>query len=128
HWAISRIARGTRMPWLRAHDVLRARAVMVPEELALLDHSWPRPRGHRFFQSTSNGIAAGNTRGEAVLHAVCELVERDAFTLFRLGGEQAGARRALNLASVDDADCSTVLEKFRLAGLAVRAWDIASDI
>ena len=128
HWAIRRVARGARMPWLRAHDVLRGHAVMVPEELALLDHAWPRPHGHGLFQATSNGLAAGNTHGEAALHAVCELVERDAFTLFRLGGAPARARRALDLATVGDPDCRAVLERYRAGGVAVRAWDIVSDI
>ena len=51
-----------------------------------------------FTQTTSNGLAAGSTVEDATLHALYELIERDAFMLFWLAGLPA-----LSIA-IDDSD------------------------
>lgn len=44
-----------------------------------------------FFEST-NGLASGNTRVEAAIHALCEVIERDAMTAALAGGGEMGVR------------------------------------
>jgi ribosomal protein S12 methylthiotransferase accessory factor len=51
-----------------------------------------------FVMTDTNGLASGNTRDEAICHALCELAERDAWTFIELGAHQMPrARRGFAL-------------------------------
>ena len=63
------------VPWVEGHDLLNEVNVLVPEELCRIDFSRPVAEGYGWFHMTTNGVAAGNTMSEAVLHAICELIE-----------------------------------------------------
>ena len=64
---------------------------------------------------------------EAILHGTCEVIERDAATLFSLDYRLSETCR-LDLNSVDDGDCRATIMKLVNAGLVVAVWDITSDI
>ena len=55
------------------------------------------------------------------------MIERDAATLFDLRSEALQERR-VDLASIDDLDCQTLLDRFAAAALAVAVWDMTSDV
>ena len=120
--------------WIEGADLLAGVTRWVPYELVHTNYTLPLPSGSGCFAATSNGLASGNHLLEAISHAICEVVERDAIALWQLrargglddGDGQSSAR--LDLASVDDPDCRAVLEKFRIADVAVSVWDITSDI
>src|SRR5262249_33120742 len=99
----------------------------VPFELVTANYVFA-PGYRPTFRITSNGLASGNHALEAVSHALCEVIERDAHALWSL--RSAGERRAtvLDLASGDDPPCCHVLELLARAGIAARAWDITSDL
>jgi ribosomal protein S12 methylthiotransferase accessory factor len=118
----------TRILWTEAEDLLGGGAVWVPHELVSADYTLPLPPGSGCFQSNTNGLAAGNQRLEAISHALCEVVERDARTLWRMRPTEASSERLLDLDSIDDADCRDVLERLLAAGLRVRVWDITTDV
>jgi YcaO-like protein with predicted kinase domain len=82
--------------------------------------------GPTFFMS-SNGLASGNHPLEAVNHALCELIERDAATLHELQTPEIKASRRVDLNSVDDVDCRAVLTRFAEAGIEVMVFDISPD-
>jgi ribosomal protein S12 methylthiotransferase accessory factor len=88
----------------------------------------PLAWGSGFFFAGSNGLASGNTRFEAISHGICELIERDANTLWRQSTTEERAARRLDLRSVDSAACRDVLDLFERAGIAVCVWDVTSDI
>jgi YcaO-like protein with predicted kinase domain len=73
-------------------------------------------------------LAGGNHALEAISHAICELVERDAYALWWARDEADRAGRLLDLSTVDDPDCQTVLDQYRRAGVAVAAWEMTTDI
>lgn len=61
--------------WIAA-STTSGRPAMIPRDLVTLGR---RPRaGFRLITASSNGLASGNTRDEAVAHALFELIERDA--------------------------------------------------
>ncbi|MCB8819545.1 YcaO-like family protein [Microvirga rosea] len=128
HLLRRRLTRTTPIPWIEAHDVLRERAVLVPEELVTTDFSWPLPQGHGWFLASSNGLAAGNTLQEAQLHAICELVERDALTLWRHRAPEARAGTRIALNEIDDPYADQLLRRYRAASISVALWDTTSDI
>lgn len=68
------------LDWIGATGAATGRAAPVPADLARLDgpdeERW-RPPG---LARSSNGLASGNSYTEAVIHALCEVVERDALS------------------------------------------------
>jgi ribosomal protein S12 methylthiotransferase accessory factor len=77
---------------------------------------------------SSNGLASGNHLLEAISHAICEAVERDATALWYLADENTRAATRVDLATVRDPARSAVLEQFERAGVGVGVWEITSDI
>jgi ribosomal protein S12 methylthiotransferase accessory factor len=108
-------------------DVVSGRATLVPYELVHADTRLPQPEGSGCFTRNTNGLASGNTRAEALLHAMCELIERDADALFRLDGARHAEGR-LDLATVDDPVAMDLLARYDAAGIDVIAWEVTSDV
>lgn len=63
------------MEWCRGYSLVRKREIFVPAFAVFCPYT-DIPFDMRV---TPNGIASGNSREEAILHGMCELVERDAF-------------------------------------------------
>jgi YcaO-like protein with predicted kinase domain len=114
--------------WCEGHDLICAEPVWVPYELVHTDYTWPQPAGSGCFASTSNGLASGNHALEAISHGICEVVERDATTLWRFRDVSARDSTRVDLATVDDPACRQVLERIERAGLASAAWETTTDI
>jgi YcaO-like protein with predicted kinase domain len=117
-----------RLLWCEGRDLLNDESVFVPYELVHTDYTWPQPPGSGCFASSSNGLASGNHLLEAISHGICEVVERDATTLWKFRGRAARDSREVDLASVDDGACCQVLEKFERAEMAVRVWETTTDV
>jgi YcaO-like protein with predicted kinase domain len=113
------------IPWLEGFDLLQQEACWVPAEIVHTDYTQPLDG---YFLAGSNGLASGNHLVEAISSAICELVERDAVAVWSASGIRARAERALNIASVDDPACRALLAKYDKAGMAVRLWDVTTDI
>jgi len=123
------LARNLALLWAEGLNLLAGDAsTWVPFSLVNADWTLPvLPESHVFVAS-SNGLASGNHRLEAVSHAICELVERDATTLWYCGDARTRDATRLSLATVDDACCRRVLEKFNRANVRVAVWDATTDI
>jgi ribosomal protein S12 methylthiotransferase accessory factor len=80
------------------------------------------------FLASSTGLASGNHLLEAVSHALCEIVERDASARLSAMSDEAREARRLDLRTIDDADCRSVLERYRRAGVDVAVWDATSAV
>lgn len=117
-----------RILWCEGRDLMEDETVFVPYELVHSDCTWPQPPGSGCFGGSSNGLASGNHFLEAVSHAICEVVERDATTLWRLRGRADQLTRRVDLATVDDPECERVVALFRRAGLEVAVWETTTDV
>jgi ribosomal protein S12 methylthiotransferase accessory factor len=117
-----------RILWVEARELMGGGSLFVPHELITADYTHPTQPGTGFFQATTNGLASGNHWLEAVLHGLYEVVERDAIALWRAGGDRARDGRAVALDSIDGAVCQELLARYRAAQVAVRIWDVTSDI
>jgi len=129
---LPRHARGSfhgdvRTLWIEGHDVMDGGSRWVPYAVVHTDFTIPLPPGSDTFLMTSSGLASGNHPLEAVCHGLCELIERDAVTLFRARGAAARAAARLDLDTVDDPACRDVLARYDRAGIAVSAWNVTSD-
>ena len=80
----------------------------------------------------SNGLASGNVLIEAIIHGLCEVIERDATTLHYLSlqvdGEAAGEKAGIDLSTIDDPRCREALRRFDAAGILVRVTELTSDV
>jgi YcaO-like protein with predicted kinase domain len=123
----SSLSPDTRIMWIEGRDIVSSELRMLPFELVHADFSVPRPPGSGYFLLSTNGLASGNSMPEAILHGTCEVIERDAATLFSLDYRLSETRR-LDLDSVNDYACHTTLMKLVNAGLVVAVWDITTDI
>jgi ribosomal protein S12 methylthiotransferase accessory factor len=116
------------MLWIEGLDLMSGKPAWVPFEMVSLNFAAPLPAGPGCFQAGSNGLASGNHILEAIVHAVAELIERDAATLWHLLDEAAQDRARLDLATVDDPVCRELLAKLQRGGVCVGVWELTSDI
>lgn len=72
------------MDWLPGYDLNSGEKIMVPASIALFRYTPPPPAVNPFAYFHTNGLASGNVMEEAVCHALCEVIERDAMSLAEL--------------------------------------------
>jgi ribosomal protein S12 methylthiotransferase accessory factor len=114
--------------WIEGHDLMAGEPRWVPFEMVHTNYTLPLPAGSGCFPMTSNGLSSGNHLLEAISHGLCEVIERDATTLFQGTRPELRARRRVDLATVDDPLCCAALQAFERARIAVGVWDITSDV
>lgn len=66
-----------RLSWIPATALATGASTWVPRELAHLDFRVSNEPILPTFSASSNGLASGMSRDEALLHALCEVVERE---------------------------------------------------
>ncbi len=111
--------------WIPAASLSSDRRAWLPRQLLEVDFSVPEVLRPRMFYASSNGLASGNCREEALLHALCELIERHA--LHRARRDPAG-RRAIDPASVDEPTCRHALDAIANADMKVGVYDITWEV
>ncbi|HVQ91034.1 MAG TPA: YcaO-like family protein [Mycobacteriales bacterium] len=133
--------------WVPGYDLRTEETVLVPQGAVTYSVDPGAPACYRL--ATANGLASGNTLEEAVCHALCELIERDALTIAEIlssrlvnalaTGQLGPARSAAQTAWLRelhpqiDPDAlppraTELLDRFRAAGVDVRLLSIASDL
>src|SRR6266513_960596 len=121
--SVSHFHPNLRILWCEGRDLFNEENVFVPYEMVHTNYTTPLPDGHGCFTATSNGLASGNNTIEAISHGICEVVERDATTLWKLCDDEKLETKRLDLRSVDDPICEEILGKLERAGLSVAVWD-----
>jgi ribosomal protein S12 methylthiotransferase accessory factor len=116
---------GRPIRWLSGRTLQSGQSVLVPfDRVAVNGDSPDLPT---ICQNT-NGLASGNTAAEATFHAVCELIERDANTLWSLRRPDERRARCLDPASFEDDLVDDLVARFERAGLAIRLFDQTTDL
>ena len=121
---------GTRtvIAWAKALAWTTGEPVWVPFEIVNADASVQRMDGAGSFLHTTNGLASGNIAEEAVLHGLCELVERDAVALWEYAGSVAQAASRIDLDTIENPVATEVINVLRSAQIEPIVWDVTSDI
>jgi ribosomal protein S12 methylthiotransferase accessory factor YcaO len=71
----------SKMEFIMGYDIINNEPVLVPAQLALSKYLVRHPFRDVFPKSHTNGLASGNVLEEAVFHALCEVIERDASSI-----------------------------------------------
>jgi YcaO-like protein with predicted kinase domain len=114
--------------WTQATDWNTGLPLWVPYEAVHADATVPWMTGSGSFPASSNGLASGNVRQEALLHGLYEVIERDALAIWYSSSPHQLASRRLDLNTIDDPTALDLLEKIRRAGITPMVWDMSSDI
>ena len=119
--------------WIEGEDLMGggpidSRRRWLPFELVHANYALPEPAHSGALAATTNGLASGNTREEALLHGLMEVIERDSITLWKLGPQAWGDATALGLETIGDPACRWLLDRFAAAGIEVAVWDVRSDL
>jgi len=117
-----------RVLWCEGRDLFSGQKMFAPYEMVHTNYTLPFVDRHRCFPATSNGLASGNCTIEAISHAFCEIIERDATTLWMLQGEKKFEINRVDPASVDDPVCQNLFSRIAAAGISIGIWDITSDV
>ncbi|MFJ3923415.1 TOMM precursor leader peptide-binding protein [Streptomyces sp. NPDC090022] len=110
------------IPWVYGHSLRDDRPVLVPARLV---HYSAGLAADNFVFECSNGCAIGSCPEEALLGALLELVERDAFLLAWYGGLPL---TEIDLASVPGPAVRTMADRAALQGYDVHAFDNRIDL
>ena len=114
--------------WIEGRDLIGGGGSWLPYELVHANYALPEPPHSATFAATTNGLASGNTRDEALLHALMEVIERDALTLWKLGPDAWRGRTAIRLETVTDPACRWLLDRFAAGRIDVAVFDVTSDL
>ena len=108
--------------WTECYDILRGEDVWVPACAVFYPYY---PDGDlQLFRFHTNGIAAGNTLEEAILHALFEVIERDAWSI----AESFNRTNADVIVDDEDSVPGRLLKKFSDAGVVIRLKDLTTDV
>jgi ribosomal protein S12 methylthiotransferase accessory factor len=131
------------LEWVSGFDLMTRRPTYAPLNCVVAPYS--PESGLSLFYTSTNGLASGNTRTEAVCHALCEVIERDATSLAMARDDVRSAVAAI-LASIGfDAALSAesappislrglprraaaLVRKLQRAGLEVQLQNLTSTI
>lgn len=100
------------LPWITVPSADGTREFTAPAELVLTP--CPPQAYTGLFGSTTTGLASGNSHTEAVLHGLCEVLERDVTSLMRINDTSA-----LITPDTLPAGPAQMYEQIRAAGLKV---------
>ncbi len=108
--------------WVKGVDLLENEEVWVPASATF--HPYSSPKDLALFRTNTNGLASGNVMEEAVVHGLCELIERDAWSICESRHRVIGEILPLK----GDRMIQQMMEKFLTNGIEVRLKDLTSDI
>lgn len=117
-----------RILWAEALELNSGETRLVPFDMVHTDYTDAEMPGHGAVPCSTNGLASGNHPLEAICHAICEVVERDALSVWDAARERGTPLRVIKPYSIDSEDCRSLLAMFDAANLDCTIWDMTTDI
>jgi len=111
-----KLEQGEKLHWTPVWDILNGEEAYVPSNAVFHPYD-SLGMAVPLFRSDSNGLASGNVMEEAILHALFEVIERDALSL-------AEQRHDLGHRLTIGNDCAAreVLDRFEENGIEIHLW------
>lgn len=108
-----------------ATDLLSGRPARLPWSRISLDARAENPSHPN---GSSNGLAGGNSRDEAILHGLCELIERDALARAMPTARFSGGLPRIDPSSIRDPIAQNILHRLAEAGVLHSVWRLPACV
>lgn len=113
------------LAWVRARSLAGGLDAWLPRQMLELDFTLRGTFRPQMFHRTSNGLASGNCVAEALLHSLCELIERHALFLAR---SEPRCKAAVDPDSVPEGYCRDLLARLQAAGARLAVYDVTWEV
>ncbi|KAB2846356.1 MAG: hypothetical protein F9K44_15530 [Hyphomicrobiaceae bacterium] len=120
--------RDAQILWVEAKDIAAGGPVLVPFEVVHMDGTSRNAPEARCLSVSTNGLASGNHGLEATSHAICELIERDATSLWHQRSLHEQRATRIDPDTIEDTDSRALLRTYGEAQFDVGLFDLSSDI
>ena len=110
--------------WTSATDLVSGGTCWLPYRAICFDRTQINPR----FWLSTDGLASGNNKEEAILHGLLERVERDAMALWAVAPQNQRFAKRISLNIFEDDANVQMLRMIHDAGLEIALFDISSDL
>ncbi|MGW6455089.1 YcaO-like family protein [Streptomyces sp. NPDC055078] len=111
----------TVLDWITARSALDGEPVLVPAACVQLGREAHGQWRLHLHSASTNGLASGNTRAEAIVHGLAELIERDTISALTDG---RGRGRLVDPDSIADEHCAALIGRLRAAGVWLELWHL----
>lgn len=112
--------------WIKVKELFSGDMVYLPRQLYSLDTTEERDVAD-VFRTSSNGLASGNSYAEALVHSLCELIERDATQRWFHASPQVQDASLLDNNSITSEAAKQFIKKISDQDLAVYIWQISNQ-
>lgn len=131
--ALPRIAGGNfhahlRTLWIEGRNLLTETPIWLPYEVVHTNYTLPPVTGSGYFVASTNGLASGNHRLEAIVHGIAEVIERDSTSLWIQTEMSRQSQTRIDLDTIDEGSCRDVLDNLERAEVSVAVWDTTTDV
>lgn len=116
---------GIEIDWLSGYELASGAEVLVARDCVTI--GTPPGQLEGISQST-NGLAAGRDRAAALLHGLCEVIERDAVCLLGFRSDAAAARTRFAPELLGDKAVDDLVGQIGKAGFSVALYDQTTNI
>jgi len=117
-------SRSTTIRWVRSLNLLTNRTIYVPAGAVFVPYMYYIDSGDTpIIQPISTGLACHGTSTQATISAICEVVERDAFTTVW----QAGLSPPIVRTDTLDDRNRNIADRFKRPGVELTIFDITTD-
>jgi YcaO-like protein with predicted kinase domain len=116
---------GRPITWIAGADLFTGAPRWLPLDIVDMDGERSELAG---VCKNTNGLASGNSVREAMFHALCELVERDATTLWGFIPEEEALATAIAPEALGDPIIDGLVAQIAASGLRIRLFDQTSDL
>lgn len=116
-----------KLDWLEAIDLMSGRSVFVPRAAVSLNSVSDRTIDSLLFNTSSNGLASGNTQDEALCHALYEVIERDAFAKWRKKTKDEQLDTCISIETITSPLASELLKKMLGAKIEIDLYNITAS-
>lgn len=111
--------------WVAGTDRTTGAPVMVPYDAVVLGVA---PADLAPISQSTNGLGAGTSADGALLHALCELIERDAVCLWGFKSDAAAFATAVAPEAFHDADVDRLVAQIARAGYRIHLFDQTTNV
>jgi YcaO-like protein with predicted kinase domain len=131
HWPERLLPPNTRrdddrpLTWVTGFNYFSGDPILVPYDAVAIGQTSRELDG---ICCSTNGLASGNTEVEAIFHATCELIERDACSLMAIGSDDALRQAQIRPEAFDDPVIDDLVRRIRAAGCALTLFDLTTNL